>query len=154
MKSELTELSEEEIYTALYSDCLTGVLNRRAFDNSYSRFVAIVDLDSLKYFNDQLGHRTGDAQLCKLARRLDATFGRNNVYRIGGDEFAVRGDSIIRILELLKRLRSSFPGFSFGIGKDLITADERLRKEKKKRENNGLRAKRGDAPSWFIHKRG
>lgn len=150
--NKLRQLSESELYAMLYHDSLTRVLNRRAFDESKSQIVALIDLDSLKYINDTEGHRMGDAYLYAMGRHLIRVFDHENVYRISGDEFAVRGDSVVKVNVGLNRVRSSFPGFSFGIGKDLSSADTKLIEEKQGRECTGLRAKRGEIPPWVVSK--
>lgn len=149
---ELRALTEEQMYNALYVDALTGVLNRAAFMTKPRNPVAIVDLDSLKFTNDTLGHRQGDALLQALATLLAQRFGDCNVYRIGGDEFAVVGESRMELLSRLSGLRRVFPGFSFGIGKTVPEADANMLRNKAKREELGLRAKRGECPPWdFQH---
>jgi diguanylate cyclase (GGDEF)-like protein len=83
-------------------DSLTGLLNRRAFYQQGHRLVAdpaqpaiacvVVDLNSFKQINDELGHSAGDEVLITVARRLARYGGRgaagNLVARLGGDEFA------------------------------------------------------------------
>ena len=50
----------------------------------------MVDLDGLKTINDRYGHAAGDAALAMTARVLRERCGAaSDVYRIGGDEFAV-----------------------------------------------------------------
>lgn len=83
-------------------DSLTGIYNRRRFDQDLQRFVAqaerdgsqlallMFDLDDFKPTNDQYGHACGDEVLKQVARTLSAQMRRNEVlYRIGGDEFAL-----------------------------------------------------------------
>ena len=78
------------------SDGLTGLLNRRAFDQ-YRRLgggqmLLIGDLDHFKAINDTYGHQRGDAVLCHAARVIQevvATHCDGQVYRLGGEEFAV-----------------------------------------------------------------
>lgn len=144
----LRNLSEEELYKALYCDCLTGILNRRAFEQTHSEYVALVDLDSLKFINDTQGHRMGDAQLCAMAYRLTGVFGDEDVYRLAGDEFVVRCNSRAALRMKLERLREIFPGFSYGTGYDLREADHNLITEKTQREAQGIRAPRGEVPPW------
>jgi diguanylate cyclase (GGDEF)-like protein/PAS domain S-box-containing protein len=84
-------------------DPLTGLMNRRRFEEELAERVAyvdrhkaeaaavlILDLDNFKYVNDALGHGAGDALLVSvsrvLARQLRAT---DVLARLGGDEFAV-----------------------------------------------------------------
>jgi diguanylate cyclase (GGDEF)-like protein len=84
-------------------DALTGVANRRAFDQAlqaeWSRArrsgqgmaLLMVDIDHFKEFNDRFGHPLGDACLRAVATALSgcATRGSDVVARYGGEEFAV-----------------------------------------------------------------
>jgi len=81
-------------------DGLTGLLNRRAFEDKARdlfkggvadpAFVAIFDVDNLKQFNDVHGHQLGDDLLRRVAACLSAVIGAaGTVARMGGDEFAV-----------------------------------------------------------------
>lgn len=83
------------------SDSLTGLMNRRAFDevvqsmmyqhaNKQGVTVFLIDLDGFKPINDSYGHGAGDTVLCAIADRLKAhTVGGDRVARVGGDEFAL-----------------------------------------------------------------
>ena len=84
------------------SDPLTGLGNRRAFDeylrkgvadaaaNNTSLSLLIHDLDHFKSFNDNHGHQLGDEVLRLVARCLvDCTKGRDTAARYGGEEFAI-----------------------------------------------------------------
>ena len=78
------------------SDGLTGLLNRRAFDEfrrlESGQMLLIGDLDRFKAINDSYGHQRGDAVLCHAARVIEevvAVHCDGNVYRLGGEEFAV-----------------------------------------------------------------
>ncbi|GMM93081.1 diguanylate cyclase [Qipengyuania sp. MTN3-11] len=78
------------------TDGLTGLLNRRAFDQ-LSRLrpgkgLLLGDLDRFKQINDAHGHQTGDAVLCHAAtllREAMADRPHARVYRLGGEEFAI-----------------------------------------------------------------
>ena len=93
-------------------DPLTGVLNRRSFDEAlaaqldYTRrygrggALLILDLDRFKQINDRYGHAVGDEALCTVADALNRNLRRSDtvargsdggelVARLGGDEFAV-----------------------------------------------------------------
>lgn len=85
-----------------HSDSLTGLGNRRAFDellgveiararrSGVPLSVAIIDLDGFKDLNDRLGHLEGDRCLRSVATALDETKRRgDHVFRWGGDEFAI-----------------------------------------------------------------
>jgi diguanylate cyclase (GGDEF)-like protein len=78
------------------SDTLTGLPNRRAFDElmrtrpARVRFAIIaIDLDGLKQINDTLGHDAGDRMLMQAALDMQGALRQGDVVaRIGGDEFA------------------------------------------------------------------
>lgn len=94
---------EEQMLRMVMSDALTGVANRRAFDQSLRTewrrctrssepvSVLMVDLDDFKRFNDTFGHLVGDAALCAVARALSGSLHRpgDALARFGGEEFAV-----------------------------------------------------------------
>jgi diguanylate cyclase (GGDEF)-like protein len=79
-------------------DVLTGLANRRAFDDrlhdqrpeDVELSVIYLDLDRFKPINDTYGHSAGDAVLMAVADRLRRGVRcRDLVARLGGDEFAV-----------------------------------------------------------------
>jgi diguanylate cyclase (GGDEF)-like protein len=86
-------------------DTLTGLPNRRQFDERISQLVLrnrrrgdplallYVDVDYFKAVNDQFGHPAGDEVLRMFARRLSGCVRASDmVARVGGDEFAVLVD--------------------------------------------------------------
>lgn len=149
LANKLQAMTLPELYDAVYCDPLTGLLNRRALVEDDRKFIAIIDADSLKYVNDTLGYRWGDHHLCGLAIALADQFGAGSCYRISGDEFAVKTDQPVRVYRDLLMTRKDYPGFSFGIGSDLVNANAALKKEKANREVSGQRAPRGERPVWF-----
>ena len=56
-------------------------------DSSFS--IATFDMNGLKQINDTYGHEFGDIALVDAANALITVFGKDNIYRIGGDEFIV-----------------------------------------------------------------
>ena len=98
----------DALYDEVHRDGLTGVNNKLAFtqreesvnltlsDGNASFAVSIFDVNKLKLTNDVLGHMAGDNLLRMVAGHLVGYFGRNDVFRIGGDEFAVvyEGDDV------------------------------------------------------------
>jgi len=93
---------EEEIYQLVISDQLTGLPNRRLFNdrieqaivhavrNEKSFEVLFLDLDGFKMINDTMGHAQGDELLKKVAERLTKVLRKNDVIaRVGGDEFLI-----------------------------------------------------------------
>ncbi len=88
--------------TLSVTDELTGLLNRRGFNQAVERtlaaakrhqekgLLAYLDLDDFKYINDHFGHEAGDLVLKHVADVLSKNVRRTDyVARIGGDEFAV-----------------------------------------------------------------
>ena len=91
-------MNEKSLLQKAEYDALTGILNRRAFDqicrNSAEQkeriALLLIDMDNFKRINDTYGHSGGDIALKELARILTETFRSGDfVARIGGDEFAV-----------------------------------------------------------------
>ena len=89
--------NEKSLLKKAEYDALTGILNRRAFDqichtSSEKRqpiALLLIDMDNFKFINDNYGHAGGDTALQELARILTETFRTDDyVARIGGDEFA------------------------------------------------------------------
>lgn len=105
-KQELLELKYKSTH-----DQLTDVKNRAGFDESLDNaqdFVLIAfDVNNLKYVNDTFGHDRGDVLLKTISETLSNVFGKENVYRMGGDEFDVLliNESIIQ-KNLQKQLKS------------------------------------------------
>ena len=94
--------AEQQIEYQAYHDALTGLANRRLFQEHLTlalalaqrrqRLVAVLflDLDHFKLINDSLGHSTGDALLKVVAARLKAAVREGDtVARVGGDEFTI-----------------------------------------------------------------
>ena len=84
-----------------YKDQMTGVMNRRALeefeedglDKSRPYGVLMADINGLKRANDLKGHDAGDQMIRDVAAALGEVFGRDKVYRMGGDEFLAIGFS-------------------------------------------------------------
>ena len=94
--------AEQQIEYQAYHDALTGLANRRLFQEHLtlalalaqrrSRLVAVLflDLDHFKLVNDSLGHSVGDALLKQVASRLKSSVREGDtVARVGGDEFTI-----------------------------------------------------------------
>lgn len=97
-----------ELQRMAYQDPLTGLSNRRFFEETTIRLLQrrrdgeqlalmLIDLDKFKWINDNLGHAAGDATLVELSRRIEdnsriseiVTQTQMGAARIGGDEFVV-----------------------------------------------------------------
>lgn len=122
------------------TDALTGLLNRRAFDEALTQeaaraaryprpfSVAMVDVDGLKAINDSDGHGAGDTALVAIASAIMGSLrASDRAYRVGGDEF------VILLPETPKRLIPSIierieaggaPSFSWGAATYLDDTDD------------------------------
>jgi diguanylate cyclase (GGDEF)-like protein len=95
-------LANQELKLLSNRDGLTGVANRRFFDQELARewnraqragaslAVLMIDIDHFKLYNDRYGHQQGDECLRAVARALAAQVGRPGdlLARYGGEEFA------------------------------------------------------------------
>ena len=107
------------------TDPLTGVANRRAWEEGAARLlaaaartgdpvtVAVLDLDGFKAVNDTGGHAAGDALLRSLSSGWGRELRRSYLLgRLGGDEFALclPGSDAAATAELVRRLRAASAG--------------------------------------------
>lgn len=102
MRLEL-EVANAQLRQLTILDPLTGIANRRAFDQALAREVRkaqrdgrelsliLCDIDGFKAFNDHYGHSEGDETLKQVARVVARTFRRAGdlAARYGGEEFGV-----------------------------------------------------------------
>jgi len=97
-------LHKSRLYSASITDRLTGLNNSRYFEDTYYELVAksqvdqtpltlaLLDIDHFKQFNDQYGHKAGDAILKAVAQAFSEIKrpGRKTyTYRYGGEEFCM-----------------------------------------------------------------
>lgn len=81
------------------NDSLTGVADRKNFENTLNRFLTEehragcllkIDVDRMREINHIYGQDAGNNILCRIAELLSYVFGRNGcIGRTGGDEFAL-----------------------------------------------------------------
>ncbi len=114
---ERRRISEEDLRELSERDPLTSVLNRRAWDQLLASalrkgrqplYVALLDLDHFKRYNDRHGHPAGDELLRRAARAWRSAVRAEDVLaRYGGEEFAVllAGCEEDRAIEIAERLR-------------------------------------------------
>jgi diguanylate cyclase len=130
LEGELQRSSEQvsELRTKLDSvrkesltDPLTGISNRKAFDDAVAQAMApiaegelvsvlLCDIDHFKKFNDNWGHQTGDQVLKLVANCLsDNVKGRDTAARYGGEEFAVllRGIALGDATKIADQIRAT-----------------------------------------------
>lgn len=115
--NEKLRYANERLAEITQLDALTGIYNRRAFDDNLLRewkranrqgkslALIMIDVDHFKAFNDHYGHVVGDECLQKIAKTLEEECSRSGdmVARYGGEEFAVilpnSGPNTIKVAE-------------------------------------------------------
>ncbi len=125
--SESRELNRRLSYHASH-DILTGLVNRREFENRLERALksararetsyalCYLDLDQFKIVNDSCGHSAGDALLGQLGALLKSKIRwRDTLARLGGDEFGVllESCSLDEALKTAEQLRVAISEFKF-----------------------------------------
>ena len=90
---------EEKIRYLSFHDQMTGLYNRRYFENEMERLsnsrmkpvsIIVADIDDLKVVNDNHGHKRGDEYIKSAAEIIESAVRKEDIAaRIGGDEFAV-----------------------------------------------------------------
>lgn len=115
-KSKLQE--SKDAAQAAYIDALTGLGNRHKFNKVINKMVkdentkfalCFLDLDDFKHINDNMGHDAGDELLIELGKRLvDGVSDHGQVFRLGGDEYALiitGADSKLEVETIVKRVQ-------------------------------------------------
>ncbi|QNU68557.1 bifunctional diguanylate cyclase/phosphodiesterase [Ruminiclostridium herbifermentans] len=100
------------------TDALTGLPNRRAFNDYISTLIEnhnsetenfaliMVDLDDFKNINDSVGHDLGDEVLCQVAKRWNYVKNKNEfIARLGGDEFIIIIKNYVSVEDLTQNIK-------------------------------------------------
>jgi len=120
------ERANAELAEMHVRDPLTGLYNRRGFykqvekleKNGKKAFIFSIDMDYLKYINDNFGHKEGDEAIKAVAAALSSNGGSEICSRFGGDEFTVVGSGDENYPEeYLKKVRDSLSEFNSASGK-------------------------------------
>jgi diguanylate cyclase (GGDEF)-like protein/PAS domain S-box-containing protein len=124
IRADITErkLLEEQLFTMALTDPLTGLANRRAFDEQIERewertlregsrmSLLLLDIDHFKEFNDRYGHQAGDNCLRVVAATIVGNVRSSDIAaRYGGDELAVilPTADIVDAIAVAEKLRSA-----------------------------------------------
>ncbi len=174
LESQTKELAS--YLTEARTDGLTGLSNRRAFDQKLDEHfakwtaskkifcLALVDIDFFKKINDTHGHPAGDAVLREIAVQLrQFATDRIDVARYGGEEFAIIMDQTLdSAAKSVDQLRHSIQSreinadgkavkVSISVGVSLILPDERIGKLVRRADEALYSAKLGGRNRVYIH---
>jgi two-component system cell cycle response regulator len=131
-KHKLLLARKRELETLALRDGLTGLYNRRAFDEQLERewnrarreqiplSLIMIDIDQFKRFNDTFGHPAGDHCIQEVASVVQRCFARGSdlVARYGGDEFVVLASAMDRkqAQQRAEQLRQAIKTLGFASG--------------------------------------
>jgi diguanylate cyclase (GGDEF)-like protein len=130
----LENLKQEKIKAA--TDALTGLFNRRSFDDQLQKSVnkalvrseqlslIIIDIDDFKKYNDTFGHQAGDEILMAISSVISASIRFHDfAARYGGEEFVVilEQTSSEEAVLIAERIRSSVENLPVGSIKSQVT---------------------------------
>ena len=147
---------QEEMYFLSYYDSLTGLFNRRYFEEEFKRLdtvknlpisVIMGDINGLKLINDAFGHVKGDKLLVKAANAIKSACRAEDIAaRWGGDEFVIllpkttREDTVKvvkRIKNTCAKMKTSSLNVSVSLGWDTKeTKEESMEKVLKSAEDH------------------
>lgn len=144
-EDRVREEAAEQLKVRVYTDTLTALPNRAAFnerlrdlaEQQATPSLVFLDLDRFKVVNDTLGHAVGDELLVATAARLKGALGEGDeIFRLGGDEFTVicrrgratAGQTADRMLAALVEPffvggKELYTGASFGVAHSAEAAD-------------------------------
>jgi diguanylate cyclase len=122
-------LANDSLQRLAKHDPLTGLLNRRAFQDVFETMarksrrhgsagcILVIDADNFKSINDRFGHDVGDRALVHLAGVISgASGGEAIIGRLGGEEFAVACFNAADPVEFAERIRKAVSGAPFWTG--------------------------------------
>ncbi|MHB9118579.1 MAG: putative bifunctional diguanylate cyclase/phosphodiesterase [Burkholderiales bacterium] len=127
MNSSLNQ-KNDELWTLAHHDPLTGIYNRRCFEDDWAHVLSVAnghrldvafslfDCDNFKAINDTYGHDVGDKVIQTTAHLLQSKLRHGDrLYRLGGDEFAaIFLDSDPKfVLQVMERCLLSVSEFDF-----------------------------------------
>ncbi len=174
---KLLSEANEQLMRLSVTDALTGLKNRRAFDERLAielssvrrttkpSTLVLVDIDHFKKVNDELGHLAGDEVLCEVARLLQNSLREEDVAaRFGGEEFGIflagvdTANALTwvhRFYHLLSHAQWRYRAVTVSMGVAQITPDMETQSEAIRRADGALyRAKREGRARAIVHSPG
>ena len=153
------------VYRSFHDD-LTGLYNRNYFEEQYPQLknldepmeasIVLMDINGLKLINDAFGHMAGDRILKETASLLREIFKDSEIFRIGGDEFAIipfgKKEITVQLLinkvnKEIKKIKVGGVSASVSVGYAFVTEDKTLREIFTEAEDWMYREKLNQVPS-------
>ena len=136
-RTEELEAANRQLQALSATDGLTGLANRRKFDQEWEAewqrasrqglplAIAMLDVDQFKAYNDHYGHQAGDVCLKVMAQVLSSTVQRSGetVARYGGEEFVVilPGQGGPQAYAAMERMRAAVQALGLPHAKATVT---------------------------------
>lgn len=161
----VNEMTREQLIAELFTCELTGLQNRRGYEADVKgyQYQCAIDVDSLKWVNDNMGHEAGNELLRHVGRAID--WSTTAGYHVSGDEYFVLGDDAEELKDIMSTVSDSLKKIviegnddlgrrvvkhgitlSWGIGQTFAEAEAGMYAHKKARELDGSRPARGKMP--------
>ena len=160
----LGDMSRSELLREITTNPVSGIKNRRAYDEGARQpHQVAIDVDSLKWVNDNMGHEAGDDLLRAVGQALDEQ--TDHAYHLSGDEFVIEAATPQEAADIMAAVEERLAqatievvspdgdvvtleglGISYGQGATLAEADTDLGRSKGTREAQGVRSARGEQP--------
>ncbi|MCK9519853.1 MAG: GGDEF domain-containing protein [Dehalococcoidia bacterium] len=148
MRKRFSEMTPEEQEIAFYTDDLTRLKNKKAWEEDPKKEVLVsMDMDDLKKANDTYTHVVGDQLIAKMGEALKRASGNTASYHVSGDEFWLQGNNRARLEKIVKKAKSILAKepidiegkpyhvkFSHGFGKTEAEADIAMKADKAARK--------------------
>ena len=162
----LIEQQQEHLSRMVITDALTGVYNRRYFDDRISHAhgmcnrgsqetLLMLDIDNFKLINDEFGHKAGDGVLVDFTRLIKHRIRETDyLFRIGGEEFAIllENSSLDMSKKLAEDIRTSIAEHYF-IDHKVVTCSIGIA-ELQKNESTDSWLRRADATLYEAKRNG
>ena len=144
---------EAELFRQASTDALTGIINRRYFQNQaeqevrrsrrFARDMAVmmIDIDHFKPINDTYGHAAGDTIIQGVVKRaLECLRQSDSIGRIGGEEFAVLlpETALDAARDVAERLRAHIEARPYIIGSGALSCTVSIGVAQLSAQDNGL----------------
>lgn len=155
----------EDLRNEKYTDSMLQIYNRQAYENLLKEKefnqvgVIFIDVNYLGVINNTYGHSAGDLLLKTISSCLKKHFRKNDIYRIGGDEFVIIAQNISKELFALKTkdMLNTISDTSYSVSIGVRYEDNSLNLEDLVKEANILMEKnkeefRKNNPDKYIDK--